>query len=105
GLEGVNPGIDLPDLALRRGGVFLLDYACNLLADPDNTPVAGWIVDDGGDDGGRCAAGQVRADELHPRVGRQERDVARQQYQDAGRALKRRFGLKQRVRRPKLWLL
>src|SRR5207237_8901538 len=103
--ERVDAPIHLPDFALGRGSVLLLDYACNLLADPNNTAVAGGIVDHRRHDRRRRTAGSVALDEALQRVGGEKRHITRQQNQETRRALERGFGLKERMCRPKLWLL
>ena len=102
--EGVNAGIDLVDVALRRAGVALLDDTCNPLAGSDDSAVAVRVGHDRGDDRGRGARLSVMIRQILQGLRREQRHVAREEDQGAGRTAERRR-CRQRMRGPELWLL
>ncbi len=52
--ERVNAGVDFLNRTFGRAGILLLNNTCNLLAGPNDSPVAMRVVDDGADDGCGC---------------------------------------------------
>ena len=103
--EGVDARIDFTDGPFGRRRVLLFNAADDVSVRADDPAVAEGVVDMGGDDGGRGAARFVPFAQLLEGGRREQRDVAVQQQQRAGRAADDRLGGQQRVGRAELRLL
>jgi hypothetical protein len=104
-VEGVDAGVDLANLPLRRRRVALFHDAGNVAVHADDATVAIRALDRGRDDGCGRRGRRVCLEQLPQRRGREERYVAREQNDGAGLARQDGLSLLQRVRRAELRLL